>query len=80
VAEAETAKSETDYAATPIPPPTEDIAYTTARPVSQAQQAKASKRTAELKEVPPLDKINYYVGQIRNEDGQPMDAVKLIAL
>ncbi|MFK7981206.1 MAG: energy transducer TonB [Saprospiraceae bacterium] len=57
--------------------PTDDIAYSApAAPINQAREAQARKSTARKKQA----KVNYYVGQIRNEDGQPMQAAKIEGL
>ncbi len=43
-----------------------------------ADMAKAKRSSSAI--TPPVKKINYYVGQVQNEDGQPLHEVKIIGL
>lgn len=78
IAAAVASEPEPSLEASPVPPsPVADIAYSApAAPLTQARQAKARKSTVRKKEA----KVNYYVGQVSNEDGQPMQAVKIEGL
>lgn len=67
----------------PTPAPAVDIATSYSAPAASIRKEKqvyARESVARKKEVPKLKKINYYVGQVRNEDGQPMNAVKIVGL
>ncbi len=55
-----------------------DIAYDA--PVAPIQEEKSSstkRRSAKHREAAKIDNINYYVGKVQNEDGQPMHAAKI---
>ncbi len=62
------------------PEPAADVAYSTQAP-NLERRAAVKEATAKKKRATPTDtKINYYVGQVQNEDGQPMHNVKIIGL
>jgi len=67
-------EAEADVQSAPTPPAA-DIAYNTS--ADRVPPANARNHTAKRKQKKKVAKVNYYVGQIRNEDGQPMDAVKI---
>jgi len=74
-------EAEADFQSTPVPPPAADITYSAqSAPIIQAEETKARQSTAKKKQRKTADKINYYVGQVKNEDGQPMDAAKIEGL
>ncbi|GEM_PF-4055652 len=66
----------------PAPTPAADIAAynAPAAPIRKEKQAYARESASKKREVSKLEKINYYVGQVRNEDGQPMNEVKIVGL
>lgn len=60
--------------------PASDVAFSTRAPNIE-RRAAAKEEVAKKKRATPADtKVNYYVGQVQNEDGQPMHDVKIIGL
>lgn len=57
-----------------------DIAYSARTIPTDQDKSSTQKRSKLKKEAARIKKINYYVGQVRNEDGQPMHKVKITSL
>jgi len=71
------ATTETEATSAPAASPI-SASPTPASPIEYADTRARSVRKSKV--TPPIEKINYYVGQVQNEDGQPLHDVKIIGL